>query len=996
MTDTTPGGAASAPACSSRIPILPIRYAVVPRAADAARYRYADSGYMLETGFDRLEQSAYTLRALRPGYVYVFMKGPKSERLVIHEYDGEGQYQELAYTGLENYHKKDNYDAGKRMGWVWADTCPDTASEVWIGYSPHLWTNRMTARVTGDPGVRQRHMRRLDMQELTSGEKTPSRQAHVLPVQALGEWVEDYKPKKQRIELDWSSHSSKDELPLSTLLAQASHYPYTRPRVPVVVALNDAEGIGLDLSLITAAYQHQITDLKSPKVLNPRSSPEPQSALPSCMGLDVEKLHLASADFHRKNLVATLLEQTLHSMFSGSGQDLERLVRHRDEWHRAQPVNRKVPSQKDLRYQILTDERLSPAGARLAKRIDTAKYQAFMAERQAADEQLATLLEPYDRACADQDAWLSSAEPARRDDPRSLAATLASYDRDNRVSASGLELSIALLMHGMSQPMPGREDLDPRFQRLNAWVDDENSPLYMALEAYNPFKEKADAIGVLLGAAGNAIEELAGRFPAINGATDLIAQSVTVVTLKRIKGKTRWDASRTLRQQVLTAASEANTQKALGLLGARYRITDDAVRANAFSQEVEAFIKSGMAEVEHTRTVDVSGNRIVKVEDTQTRTVRPTLKSLLGVTTTGGAFNAGMLYFNIVHLANVWRTLESQYSHANAASFASAVLGTISAIAAALVSARAIYVASMSRLGFSMPGAVFSAGMARALSSRLFGRLFGWPAILTSFLADGIKAIRQLRQDNPRAGGYTLTGGIALALGSAAVLEGGFAIAGVTTIVPVAGWAAAAIVLIGAGLIAGGIWLHSKAAEEIHSPMELWAVRSQFGTRQNDGEIRPDTALDDQKRLPGYPDITAEIKGWYEAFYAPMMLSDAQAEALGWPGVDSTWHDNWLNTDRAEFTVLLPGFIQGQSTWEGGLTCLGKTLPPHPNQRHTLPKLATYGTEPTLKLIPAGLLMHYTQNVANEYDNLSLHLTYKPNQGLDEDTQISTSFLLKD
>lgn len=116
-----------------------------------------------------------------------------------------------------------------------------------------------------------------------------------------------------------------------------------------------------------------------------------------------------------------------------------------------------------------------------------------------------------------------------------------------------------------------------------------------------------------------------------------------------------------------------------------------------------------------------------------------------------------------------------------------------------------------------------------------------------------------------------------MAIGSAVVLEAGLAIAGVTSVVPFAGWAAAALVLVGVAIIAGGLYLHAKAHERLHSPIELWAARSIFGNRINDGEAHADINLDFDKKLPAFTSLQTEIKAWHNEHYGPKLLSAEQA-----------------------------------------------------------------------------------------------------------------------
>ncbi|NBA98533.1 hypothetical protein GUY40_26985, partial [Pseudomonas sp. R5(2019)] len=489
------------------------------------------------------------------------------------------------------------------------------------------------------------------------------------------------------------------------------------------------------------------------------------------------------------------------------------------------------------------------------------------------------------------------------------------------------------------------------------------------------------------------------RFPPIAGATELMAQSVTTVVLKRMQGKARWSANRNLSQQVLAAAQEANAEKALGLLRARYRITHEAVLNDAFSKQVDEFLKSGMVEVEEMKMVRLYGSRTVTLEQTRTLRVKPSLASTLvsGV----GVLNFGMVYFNLINLNSALKEVQSDGSFEAAAGFISAILGTMGAVAAALVSTRAIYATTMLRLTGTAPGLAYSGGVARFLTSNLFSRAVGWPVIVFGLGSDAAKAIRQSIQGDGFAAAYTALGGVAVAAGAAAILEGSIAIVGPTVFVPFAGWAAATVVVLGAAIVAGGVALHSKAHARQHRPMELWAARSTFGNHYNDGEERPGITLNNNRQLPGFINLAEEIRAWYAAYYAPVLLNEAEAKALGWEGVDSKLHNHrapntpsWerifhngapRGPSKVEFTVLLRGYLLGQSSWEGNLS--SNKGPSDFNV--VLPVI------PAIRLTPAGLLLNVTKEISG-FDNWIFNIDYSPNQGLDESAIATAQFLLEE
>jgi hypothetical protein len=135
----------------------------------------------------------------------------------------------------------------------------------------------------------------------------------------------------------------------------------------------------------------------------------------------------------------------------------------------------------------------------------------------------------------------------------------------------------------------------------------------------------------------------------------------------------------------------------------------------------------------------------------------------------------------------------------------------------------------------------------------------------------------------------------------------------------------------------------------------------------------------------------------YAAFYLPLLLSKDDSKKPGLEEMDSGIFRIWAPPDwratingdmpshatRLEFTVLLPGFTLGSSSWQSTASMLGKN-------NTTIPVAMT----PTCHLTAAGLVLNY-KHMCNTHIDTALKVDYRPSTGLDGETESSTKFLLR-
>ncbi len=877
-----------------RIPLVPIRYGIVPKfPEDSQQFSWEGCGFNLEEDFTsiaRLDCSKYTLRALREGYVYTYISSPKATKLIIHEHKGNGFFQELKIQCLEDYNSRDAYVSGRTMPNIWIE---EDATEIWVSYSPHLWSKSKVTEILTNLKSRVHFMQPVDAAELVNCNGGYSSQKNILPLNALEQWVEEYKPEKERMGMRWSEINSfsPDIYALKSLKAS---FPKNQFKIPAVITLLDTEGVANDISAIANLYTHQVIDV---------GATSQEGLLPPAMQLDVTKLHETSKDFYEKSIISELIFNTLISLSSSEGN------------------TSLINGIRNISHYCSLKE--TKSGARFVKRINEKSFLDFLEYKQKTQDDAELLYHQVERAINDHYKWLNSAGELYQSNRLSVAAALMTYDQEVKISAYSLEMSIAMMIDGLGNPIPGREDRDPRSGLLSTWLSDTQSPLYKALLAYAPFGKDANSVGGWLGASDSTIQEISKKatFMRATIGTDIITNNIAVHVLKRIKGCNSWHVDTTMLNHVNDAVADGDIQRVLGILRTRYDITGVPIESNPVSQQLKLLVESNMVELEKTKIRLQKGryNRDLLVISEQNLHATPTDNLVSGKISTSislAVASAGLLLFGMIYLTSAAKTVlddvhNDRLSYGDTINFLAAVTGAMAGCNALLVSIQNLMKRNALDNGVAFAGDYYKKWLLKKIASAGFGKTIGIAAILFSFMSDFSKYLKNDTEGVNLRLASALTGGagslmVAFPAYFAGYIPGTVAALLPETVIPVVGW----VILAGLALILIGIWLGIEADEENHTPFERWVNHTIFGAFISDENST-------EEDLKPWPSLNEAVNGYFKVRYLPIMVDSTLARNLEHPDIYSRWEliedSSIYRQGTVQFVLYFPDYTPGIS-----------------------------------------------------------------------------------
>ncbi|PXF63602.1 T6SS effector BTH_I2691 family protein [Kangiella spongicola] len=937
-TDTTKaqqeGSSVADAQCAGTIPIIPVRYAIVPRKDDSQPdYLYADKdcGAHLEQGFEKLSRSIYTVRALRPGYIYLYDETKGT--LFIWEADGKGNYTEMRYTSLENYQKPDNLSAGRTLKNVWAFEDSDT---VHIGFTTNLLTQKMVLKVEQDSAFRSKFMHPVKVKELNDWSEQPTTQKHMFGLADAPNIIEEYKGKVT--DFGWSNYEEQEQTSISQYENLALDYHVkSRSKVPAFITLYDNEAMTQDVGNIAAQHIHEIADALQ-RVKTGEGGELPDTAL-----LDTSDISAASANLYRKKMVYESLKQTLMGGYQKDKVEdipkLSKLAKETLQYYKGGSRNspRKVTDSEAELY-TLSNKNYNEQAEEILEHLDEKKMDKFHSDWNDLEEKIALLKPKARNALADHAIWLKTSEAGNESKATALGAPLSTYDKTNVHSALWFEMTTALCIDGMGAVIPNDlEYKDERDKLLDKWIKDQNSLIYQSIAPFDPFKEefwvfkdKLDSAGDILGGATAGLESLHKMFP-YTRATEITTKAIVSYGMRKLDTSVKWSENffDTLGKQL----NANKTQVAMQMLAARYNLSKSSVLNHAITKKTNLWINQALRQAptanSNIKTKLVNTNGVFNLKQVNTTTqVAPKMSANLLREIGKLPLGAIVSYFHYINLSGAMSSFSENKSGLNAANMLSAMMGAAGAFGETALGLRAIATKTMPTnhiVARSTQHIVF-----KALASKAFIRITGYGGALVEagiHVWDGMTLKSNGDKD---AANWSYAAGATLGVGgfimTAGTITGIKAAAAGASLVPGVGWIVAGILLIGIGILCV-----IQKVKSTNTPFQIWLNRSCLGVNNT------------KVGLP-YLSVAQETQGYAVVCYSarkleelPSNLQDAE-HGLDWkynsiaPTVsvstmltyqlfhecppdkgiadyaETDWNDNMFSDDVVSFLIFLPGY----------------------------------------------------------------------------------------
>lgn len=506
MTTATPTGLCK-DCLATGLPILPVRYAVVPTSVIAPTAYGADL-----TNVNLGADYKYTLRALRYGYVYVYYEThPKrSKYWECYGVTGDGLLvkQVLITNAIQpgdTVKCTTNGHSNTRLEFFVIEN-PEQCGVAWVTYSSHRWTDAIRKKVEAAPAM---HMQKIEPSKLIANDKVAEAYLATATLDKLKE-VLDYDPKFDRTSLPYNTKmkalSKEDGVHDPMKLAQYSTiHPWRERQVTadktlavmhkqgirtnaanhagIVLELMDAEGIAEELNGYLSDINGYNAQYAYERALQISALDALNKTFTSLKATSFADLHLEKDPWEQITLKAAVLQCFAHDPRNPSevARILETLTGHDDEFkagtipesgykqQRSEYINREAakPAEMEKRYAEIDQHRkLRWAQKEMAR--DMALHKRLSWIRDSLDEPAITTFNNnwtcFKDACdtlIDARAktlitWLEC---------KHFINELESYDCDNAIDGAKFQNCIAQNIFGLHTTPSGN-------QKLEKWVEE--------------------------------------------------------------------------------------------------------------------------------------------------------------------------------------------------------------------------------------------------------------------------------------------------------------------------------------------------------------------------------------------------------------------------------------------------------------------------------------------------------------------------------------------